>query len=107
MLHYAMEFEDLVQDFKKRVVIEGTPILLTLLADKVYAIHDKCTHLGSSLVKGEYEQGIVTCKSHGAQFETETGEVLQKAHIGFIKMPTKNAKTYKTLVKDKKIFIEF
>jgi 3-phenylpropionate/trans-cinnamate dioxygenase ferredoxin subunit len=107
MLHYAMDFEDLVQDFKKRVVIEGTPILLTLLADKVYAIQDKCTHLGASLAKGEYQKGVVTCRSHGAQFNTETGEVLEKAHIGFIKMPTKKAKTYKTMIKDKKIFIEF
>jgi len=107
MLHYAMDFEDLVQDFKKRVVIEGKPILLTLLADKVYAIQDKCSHLGTSLSKGDYEKGVVTCKSHNAQFRVETGEVIEKAHIGFIKMPTKKLKTYKTLIKDKKIFIEF
>ncbi len=106
MLHYALEYNDLVNEFKKKVVIEGTPIMLALLADKVYAIQDKCTHLGGSLSKGVVENTEVKCRLHGAKFDLKTGNVVDKAHIGFIKMPTKKAKTFRTEIVDGKVFIE-
>ena len=106
MLHYALEYNDLVKEFKKKVVVEGVPIMLALLADKVYAIQDKCTHLGGSLSKGTVENTEVKCRLHGAKFDLKTGNVLDKAHVGFIKMPTKKAQTYRTEIVDGKIFIE-
>ena len=47
-----MEFDDLVKEFKKRVIIHDKAILLIYLADHVYAIDDKCGHMAASLVKG-------------------------------------------------------
>lgn len=106
MLHYVAEYKDLEQDFRKRVVIEGTAIMLTLLADKVYAVQDKCTHLGASLSKGVQRNEEVQCRLHGATFDLKTGEVVEKAHVGFIKMPTKKLKTFKTEVKEGKVYVE-
>ncbi|MDO9628571.1 MAG: Rieske (2Fe-2S) protein [Acholeplasmataceae bacterium] len=106
MLHYALDYNDLVLEFKKKVIIEETPIMLALLADKVYAIQDKCTHLGGSLSKGAIENTEVKCRLHGAKFDLKTGNVIEKAHVGFVKMPTKKAKIFRTEVLDGKIFVE-
>jgi 3-phenylpropionate/trans-cinnamate dioxygenase ferredoxin component len=106
MLNYVMEYSELVKVFKKVVEIDGHKILVVLLADQVYAIHDRCTHLGASLSKGNLENKSVTCKSHGAKFDLQSGEVLGKAHVGFIKMPTKKTVSYQTKVENGKVYIE-
>lgn len=106
MLNYVMEYSELVKSFKKVVEMDGHKILVVLLADQVYAIHDQCTHMGASLSKGTLEDKSVTCKSHGAKFDLQSGEVLGKAHIGFIKMPTKKTVTYQTKVENGKVYIE-
>jgi len=106
MLHYALDYNDLVKEFKKKIVIEEVPIMLVFLVDKVYAIQDKCTHLGGSLSKGVIENTDVKCRLHGAKYDLKTGNVIDKAHVGFIKMPTKKAKTFRTEVIDGKVFVE-
>lgn len=106
MLYYVGELEELKKEFKKRVVIEGTTVLITLLADKCYAIQDKCSHLGASLSKGVLEDASIKCRAHGAKFDVKSGEVIDKAHIGFIKMPTKKLKTFPTEIKEGKVYIE-
>lgn len=106
MLHYAGEYEEFEQHFKKRVVIEGTAILVTLLAGKFYAIQDKCTHLGASLSKGVQTDQEIKCRAHGARYNVTSGEVIEKAHIGFIKMPTQKLKTFPTEVKEGKVYID-
>ena len=90
----------------QRVVINQTPILLIKDQDKVYALDDRCPHLKASLVKGSYEKGIVTCPKHNAQIDIKTGDILEKAKILFLKMPTKKAKIFKTKVDKESIFVE-
>ncbi|PKL01370.1 MAG: hypothetical protein CVV56_01855 [Tenericutes bacterium HGW-Tenericutes-1] len=85
---------------------DGVRILLALKDSKVYAIADKCPHLGTSLMKGTYDDGIVTCKSHGAKIDISTGDILEKAHLGFVKMPTKKAKMFEVTITDKKVYVE-
>lgn len=106
MLHYVIDLNDLKKTFKKRVVIDKRAILVTWLAEHVYAIQDKCPHMGASLHEGSYDEGIVECRKHGAQFNVKNGEVVKKAQIGFIKMPTKKPTLYKTVVEDGKVYID-
>ena len=106
MFEYAIEYKELVECLKKVILIDGKKILLTFLDGKIYAIQDHCTHLGVSLSKGTVENQHVTCKAHGATFNLITGEVIDKAHIGIIKMPTKKALTYETKVENGKVFIK-
>lgn len=106
MLFDVCTYEELVKDFKKKVSVEGQTILLMLMNEKVYAVQDKCTHLGVSLSKGTQTDHQLQCKAHGATFNIQSGEVLEKAHIGFIKMPTKKLKTFKTEVKEGRIYID-
>jgi 3-phenylpropionate/trans-cinnamate dioxygenase ferredoxin component len=106
MLHFALNYNDLVNEFKRKVVVEGIPIMVVMLANKVYAIQDKCTHLGGSLSKGTVENTEIKCRLHGAKFDLKTGNVIDKAHVGFIKMPTKKTKVFRTEIIDGKVFIE-
>lgn len=107
MLHLVGEFEEFERDFKKRVIIDGTPVLVCYLAGKLYAIQDKCTHLGASLSKGILDSDHVQCRAHGAKYHIQTGEVVEKAHIGFVKMPTKKLKTFPVEIKEGKVFIDY
>lgn len=106
MLHYVGQFEEFEKDFKKRVVVDKTPIMITLLAGKLYAIQDKCTHLGASLSKGEMDGEHIKCHAHSAKFDVKTGDVVEKAHVGFIKMPTKKLKTFPVEIKEGKVYID-
>ena len=40
------------------------------------AFDDACTHVGGPVSEGSYENGIVTCPWHGAQFRVEDGTAL-------------------------------
>ncbi len=106
MLHYATTVSELKEHFKIRVEIDGTPILVTWLADEVYAIQDRCTHLGASLSKGLVDGHHIKCRSHGAVFDVKTGDLIEKPHLGPLKMPAKQAKTFPIIIKEGSIYIE-
>lgn len=76
------------------VVVGGKEILLANVDGSYYAIANKCTHLGGSLVKGSLEGCIVTCPRHGAQFDVRTGQAVTDARIGFMKMKVKNEESF-------------
>lgn len=106
MFVYAMEYDELIREFKKRIIINNNPILIIYMIDKVYAIDDRCTHMGASLLKGTVKDNTIKCKSHHVIFNFQTGEVIEKPHIGFIKMSAEPIKVYETLVKENKIFVK-
>ena len=107
MLHYATDLKDLKEAFKMKVVVNDKPILLIYFEEKVYDISDKCPHLGTSLDKGVVDGNTVKCKAHGTKIDVTTGEILEKPLILFIRVPSKNAKTYPVEIKNQKVFIKF
>lgn len=108
MYEMVAKLEDLQKAFKLRIMLENTPILLLYFEGKVYAINDKCPHLGISLNTGSYdvETGKVTCRAHGAKIDVKTGDIDEKAHIAFFKLPTKKAKSYETKVENGLIYVK-
>jgi 3-phenylpropionate/trans-cinnamate dioxygenase ferredoxin subunit len=55
---------------------DGTPVCLVRHDDRVYALHDRCTHAEYSLSAGELlPDGTVQCLWHGATFDCRTGGV--------------------------------
>jgi 3-phenylpropionate/trans-cinnamate dioxygenase ferredoxin component len=106
MLHYATTVSELKGHVKMRIIMDGTPILIIFLGDEVYAIQDHCTHLGASLSKGTLDGKQIKCRSHGAVFDVMTGDVIEKPHLGPLKMPAKKAKTFPVLIKEGNVYIE-
>jgi len=87
------------------VVVDGKEVLLANVGGSYYAIANKCTHLGGSLVKGALEGSIVTCPRHGAQFDVKTGQAVENARIAFIKMSVKGLESYTVKVEATDIFL--
>lgn len=57
------------------VIADDTPVLLLRHGDAVHALHDRCSHRGCPLSKGDFEGELVTCFCHGSQFDLRHGSV--------------------------------
>jgi len=87
------------------VTAGGKEILLANVDGAYYAIANKCTHLGGSLVKGTLNGSVVTCSRHGAQFDVRTGQAVAEAKIAFVKMKVRNEVKYEVKVEGANILI--
>lgn len=106
MLHYATELSTLLQYGKMRAHIEEVNILLIYVQPKIYAIADQCPHEGVSLYDhGKMDATCITCKAHHAKIDITTGEIINQAHILFVKMKTPRAQVYSVVVNDQKVFV--
>ena len=106
MLFYATELKTLKEDGKMKVDVNQNKILLVFVEEHVYAISNKCPHLGVSLEKGTVEGATITCKAHHATFDLKTGDIIEKPRFLMIKMPSKKVKTYPVEIKNDKVFVE-
>jgi nitrite reductase/ring-hydroxylating ferredoxin subunit len=53
---------------------DGQPIALFHHEGEVYAVDNRCPHMGFPLTRGTVEDGILTCHWHHARFELEEGD---------------------------------
>jgi len=60
---------------KGRLVVHGShrPILVIYDRGRVYALDNRCPHMGFPLERGSVEDGILTCHWHHARFDLESG----------------------------------
>ncbi|KAK3236359.1 hypothetical protein CYMTET_53493 [Cymbomonas tetramitiformis] len=66
-----------------RMVVElnGTKVLLATVDDEVYAVSNKCSHLGlplvgkTGLLQAKISDKCVVCPAHGTSFDLATGDV--------------------------------
>src|SRR5436189_5026849 len=72
-LQYAGTLDELKR--KGRLVLRGAhrPILLVYDGDCVYALDNRCPHMGFPLHRGSIEDGILTCHWHHARFDLRSG----------------------------------
>jgi len=87
------------------VTAKGKDILLVNVDGAYYAIANKCTHLGGSLVKGKLNGYLVTCPRHGGTFDVRTGQAVTGAKIGVLKFNVKNEVQYEVKVEGTSILI--
>ena len=60
---------------KERLVVQGGhgPILVIYDRGRVFALDNRCPHMGFPLERGTVEDGILTCHWHHARFDLESG----------------------------------
>ncbi|SDH07772.1 Ferredoxin subunit of nitrite reductase or a ring-hydroxylating dioxygenase [Bradyrhizobium sp. Rc2d] len=60
---------------KGRLIIQGghRPILVIYDRGRVFALDNRCPHMGFPLERGSIEDGILTCHWHHARFDLESG----------------------------------
>jgi nitrite reductase/ring-hydroxylating ferredoxin subunit len=66
---------------KKVVEVNGARILIAEFAGDVFAVSNKCSHLGlplvgkTALLQGQVKDKCIICPAHGSAFDLATGEV--------------------------------
>ena len=64
---------ELERDGPKVVTVEGRTVLVLLDQGKVYALDNRCPHMGFPLHRGTVRDGILTCHWHHAKFDLAGG----------------------------------
>ncbi len=90
---------------KKSFPLSGKMVLLVNVGGTIYALDNKCPHLGGSLADGNLEDVTLTCPRHGAKFDVRTGKNLGNAKIAFLQMKVADAKSYPVKVEGNDILV--
>lgn len=90
----------------KRFPLQNRMILLANVGGAIYALDNKCPHLGGDLSAGVLDGTMVSCPRHGAKFDVRTGENLGNAKIAFIKMNVGNAKSFSVKTEGNDILVD-
>lgn len=80
-------------------------IMLANVGGVIYALANRCPHMGGSLANGVLEGTTIRCPNHGAKFDITTGKNIGPAKILFVKMNVNDAKSYKVEILGTDIFV--
>jgi 3-phenylpropionate/trans-cinnamate dioxygenase ferredoxin subunit len=80
------------------VWVKGNSILLAKVEGQIYAVSNKCPHMGCQLQGGILTGFIVMCPCHGWKFDLRNGQYLE--------IPEVTLTTYRCNVQNGKIYVE-
>lgn len=69
----AVGADELADGGRRLLSREGREVVLFRVADRHYALDDRCPHAGASLCSGKLEGTSVTCRAHGRRFDLASG----------------------------------
>lgn len=70
---FAAKLSDLRASGCLSAQVDGHTLVLFLYGDRVYAVDNRCPHMGFPLDRGTVKDGILTCHWHHARFDLATG----------------------------------
>lgn len=77
---------------------DGRPIALFHHEGEVYAVDNRCPHMGFPLTRGTVENGILTCHWHHARFELEEGDTFD--------LFADDVQTFPTEIEDGEVYLD-
>jgi nitrite reductase/ring-hydroxylating ferredoxin subunit len=89
---------DLEDEGRKVVSSDGQPIALFHHEGEVYAVDNRCPHMGFPLTRGTVEDGILTCHWHHARFELEEGDTFD--------LFADDVQTFPTAIRDDEVYLD-
>jgi len=102
----AARKDELPVGAKQMVTLEGQTLLLANIAGKIFAINNRCPHMGGSLYDGQIVGDTVVCPKHKTVFSIRTGKVVRNGHIAFIQLKVNDAKTYPVKLEGNDILVD-
>jgi 3-phenylpropionate/trans-cinnamate dioxygenase ferredoxin subunit len=93
-----MDEDRLPEDTMTVVFPYGVPIILVKKLEKIYAVSNKCAHMGCTLSRGSLVGLSVKCPCHEWMFDLKTGEFVT---AGQIRIPA-----YESKVEEHKIYVK-
>lgn len=76
---------------------KGLPVLLALLGGEVFAVENRCAHMGCPLSAGDLKGHVLRCPCHDWRFDLRDGKFLDAPELGIRK--------YEVEIKDGKVFV--
>ena len=74
MFFEALDEKELQEGTMKLVRIEGVPVLLLKTNGEIFAIDNRCPHMGCGFSGGSIDGDVVICPCHDWRFNLKTGE---------------------------------
>jgi nitrite reductase/ring-hydroxylating ferredoxin subunit len=71
-----MSASDLYESDRRRIEVEGNPVLLYRYGGTIYAIGAVCSHAGGPLEEGTFEEYCVTCPWHDSVYDVRDGTLV-------------------------------
>ncbi len=94
---YALDVKSL-RDGVNPVPLERGEILLIMRDDDIYAISNKCAHMGCSLSTGSLDGFVLKCPCHDWRYDVRTGVFLDAKEI--------NIPTYDVKKENGKVYVK-
>ena len=95
--NFAIQAAELQENSPILVAPKGLPVLLIKEDGQIYALSNKCAHMGCGLEAGVVSDGTIQCPCHDWRYDLRTGEFLTAREI---KVPI-----YELKIADGKIYI--
>jgi len=92
------DIDRLRDDGRTVTMVEGRPVALFYHESEVYAVDNRCPHMGFPLSKGSVEDGLLTCDWHHARFELAEGDTLD--------IWADDVQTFPTTVQDGTVYVD-
>jgi len=92
------DLEDLRERGRAVVSEDGRAIALFHHDGGVYAVDNRCPHMGFPLTRGSVEDGVLTCHWHHARFELEEGDTFD--------IWADDVQTFPTEVRDGEVYLD-
>ncbi len=92
------DLDSLESEGRQLVSVEGQSVVLFHHENDVYAVDNRCPHMGFPLSKGSVDDGILTCHWHHARFELACGDTFD--------IWADDVQTYPTEVRDGAVHID-
>lgn len=80
--HKVAKADDVVEGKGTIVSVDELKIAIFRLDGALYAIRNRCPHMGGNLGDGSLEGDIVRCPDHGWPFSVKTGQHPQAPVVG-------------------------
>lgn len=94
----ALPLEKLPEGRTAAAMPGGLPVLLARAGGGIYAVENRCAHMGCPLAAGTLEGHVLECPCHSWRFDLRTGALLEAAEI--------KIKTYPVEIRDGRIWIK-
>ncbi|MEF8851837.1 MAG: Rieske (2Fe-2S) protein [Haloarculaceae archaeon] len=92
------DVDDLREEGRAVTMAGGRPVALFHHEGEVYAVDNRCPHMGFPLSKGSVEDGLLTCDWHHARFELAQGDTLD--------IWADDVQTFPTDVRDGTVYVD-
>lgn len=94
----VLDEKELHEGTMKLIRAEGLPVLLIKQSGQIFAIDNRCPHMGCSFAGGTLDGMVIICPCHDWRFDLKTGE--------YDKDPSMKLVTYEWKIESGKIMVK-